>query len=152
MTGRQHLCVCVFMSSVFICLSVLLRGWNIWPFGVWARMKSHKLSVLRWFDFSVHFMLFVIDKLRWCKLVQYTASKESDRLSKALYFIRFAFLVWNGLTLTLRVYLISLLPAVCCSLTMGQLYDKEKDEDGFLYVAYSGENTFGYKEFCTKHG
>ncbi|XP_023378928.1 gamma-aminobutyric acid receptor-associated protein-like 2 isoform X1 [Pteropus vampyrus] len=30
------------------------------------------------------------------------------------------------------------------SLTMGQLYDKEKDEDGFLYVAYSGENTFGF--------
>ncbi|XP_004066862.1 gamma-aminobutyric acid receptor-associated protein-like 2 [Oryzias latipes] len=29
------------------------------------------------------------------------------------------------------------------SITMGQLYDKEKDEDGFLYVAYSGENTFG---------
>ncbi|KAK4814559.1 hypothetical protein QYF61_023758 [Mycteria americana] len=28
------------------------------------------------------------------------------------------------------------------SLTMGQLYEKEKDEDGFLYVAYSGENTF----------
>ena len=27
---------------------------------------------------------------------------------------------------------------------MGQLYDKEKDEDGFLYVAYSGENTFGF--------
>ena len=36
----------------------------------------------------------------------------------------------------------SLIP--CCSLTMGQLYDKEKDEDGFLYVAYSGENTFGF--------
>ncbi|KAF3854335.1 hypothetical protein F7725_022390, partial [Dissostichus mawsoni] len=35
------------------------------------------------------------------------------------------------------------------SLTMGQLYDKEKDEDGFLYVAYSGENTFGYKAFYT---
>uniref|UniRef100_A0A087YC82 Gamma-aminobutyric acid receptor-associated protein-like 2 n=3 Tax=Poecilia TaxID=8080 RepID=A0A087YC82_POEFO len=30
------------------------------------------------------------------------------------------------------------------SITMGQLYDKEKDEDGFLYVAYSGENTFGF--------
>lgn len=30
------------------------------------------------------------------------------------------------------------------SLTMGQLYEKEQDEDGFLYVAYSGENTFGY--------
>uniref|UniRef100_A0A4X2LVP9 Gamma-aminobutyric acid receptor-associated protein-like 2 n=1 Tax=Vombatus ursinus TaxID=29139 RepID=A0A4X2LVP9_VOMUR len=30
------------------------------------------------------------------------------------------------------------------SLTMGQLYEKEKDEDGFLFVAYSGENTSGF--------
>ncbi|MEE6513941.1 hypothetical protein FKM82_021832 [Ascaphus truei] len=33
------------------------------------------------------------------------------------------------------------------SLTMGQLYEKEKDEDGFLYVAYSGENTFGFETY-----
>lgn len=33
---------------------------------------------------------------------------------------------------------------LCFSITMGQLYEKEKDEDGFLYVAYSGENTFGF--------
>lgn len=46
----------------------------------------------------------------------------------------------------------SLVSAVFCSLTMGQLYDKEKDEDGFLYVAYSGENTFGYKAFYTTRG
>lgn len=26
---------------------------------------------------------------------------------------------------------------------MGQLYEDQKDEDGFLYIAYSGENTFG---------
>ncbi|XP_068603759.1 gamma-aminobutyric acid receptor-associated protein-like 2 [Brachionichthys hirsutus] len=30
------------------------------------------------------------------------------------------------------------------SITMGHLYEHEKDEDGFLYVAYSGENTFGF--------
>lgn len=35
---------------------------------------------------------------------------------------------------------------------MGQLYDKEKDEDGFLYVAYSGENTFGDKAFFKQQG
>lgn len=29
------------------------------------------------------------------------------------------------------------------SWTMGELYQQHKDEDGFLYVAYSGENTFG---------
>lgn len=26
---------------------------------------------------------------------------------------------------------------------MGVIYSEHKDEDGFLYVAYSGENTFG---------
>ncbi|KAG6531355.1 autophagy-related protein 8f-like [Zingiber officinale] len=26
---------------------------------------------------------------------------------------------------------------------MGHLYEEKKDEDGFLYVVYSGENTFG---------
>ena len=29
------------------------------------------------------------------------------------------------------------------SSTMGQIYSNFKDEDGFLYIAYSGENTFG---------
>lgn len=29
------------------------------------------------------------------------------------------------------------------SASMGQVYDEHKDEDGFLYVSYSGENTFG---------
>lgn len=27
---------------------------------------------------------------------------------------------------------------------MSAIYDEKKDEDGFLYVTYSGENTFGY--------
>ncbi|CAH1779711.1 unnamed protein product [Owenia fusiformis] len=29
------------------------------------------------------------------------------------------------------------------SASMGQIYEEHKDEDGFLYIAYSGENTFG---------
>ncbi|KAL7676463.1 hypothetical protein ACOME3_002715 [Neoechinorhynchus agilis] len=29
------------------------------------------------------------------------------------------------------------------SSTIGQLYNDHKDEDGFLYIAYSGENSFG---------
>ena len=29
------------------------------------------------------------------------------------------------------------------SASMGQVYEEHKDEDGFLYIAYSGENTFG---------
>ena len=30
-----------------------------------------------------------------------------------------------------------------CSMSMGELYNQYKDEDGFLYLTYSGENTFG---------
>jgi len=33
------------------------------------------------------------------------------------------------------------IPQSCVS--MGQLYEEHKDPDGFLYIAYSGENTFG---------
>lgn len=33
------------------------------------------------------------------------------------------------------------------SWTMGELYEQHKDEDGFLYIAYSGENTFGHLWF-----
>jgi GABA(A) receptor-associated protein len=29
---------------------------------------------------------------------------------------------------------------------MSTIYDENKDEDGFLYVTYSGENTFGCHE------
>ncbi|XP_022083478.1 autophagy-related protein 8-like [Acanthaster planci] len=29
------------------------------------------------------------------------------------------------------------------SATMGAIYEEHKDEDGFLYIAYSGQNTFG---------
>jgi len=29
--------------------------------------------------------------------------------------------------------------------TMGAIYADHKDEDGFLYIAYSGENTFGHE-------
>ena len=34
-----------------------------------------------------------------------------------------------------------------CS-TMGAIYADHKDEDGFLYIAYSGENTFGDDDIC----
>lgn len=29
---------------------------------------------------------------------------------------------------------------------MSSVYEEHKDEDGFLYITYSGENTFGFEE------
>jgi hypothetical protein len=41
----------------------------------------------------------------------------------------------------------SVVSAVCffAGAIMSAIYDEKKDEDGFLYVTYSGENTFGGK-------
>ncbi|XP_038070175.1 gamma-aminobutyric acid receptor-associated protein-like 2 [Patiria miniata] len=38
------------------------------------------------------------------------------------------------------LFVSKVLPAT--SATMGSIYEEHKDEDGFLYMAYSGENTF----------
>jgi len=32
---------------------------------------------------------------------------------------------------------------VVYSASVGEVYEEHRDEDGFLYVQYSGENTFG---------
>ncbi|KAK3691827.1 hypothetical protein RRG08_014209 [Elysia crispata] len=37
------------------------------------------------------------------------------------------------------------------SASMGQIYEDHRDEDGFLYIAYSGENTFGRSETAHNH-
>ena len=31
----------------------------------------------------------------------------------------------------------------CAAALMSDVYEDHKDEDGFLYITYSGENTFG---------
>lgn len=45
---------------------------------------------------------------------------------------QFSLLLWSELTA------LSFAGAI-----MSAIYDEKKDEDGFLYVTYSGENTFG---------
>lgn len=41
----------------------------------------------------------------------------------------------------LFLYVGRTIPLACAS--VGQIYEENKDEDGFLYVSFSGENTFG---------
>ena len=36
-----------------------------------------------------------------------------------------------------------LLPSRPTAHLMSTIYEEQKDEDGFLYITYSGENTFG---------
>lgn len=43
------------------------------------------------------------------------------------------------------LFLARALPPAAAAL-MSSIYDDHRDEDGFLYIAYSGENTFGSSE------
>ena len=42
-----------------------------------------------------------------------------------------------------REYLFVNNKMIPCSKLLGAVYEEEKDEDGFLYVNYGGESTFG---------
>lgn len=42
----------------------------------------------------------------------------------------------------LHIYVHRTIPS--SSITVGEVYEEYKDEDGFLYMFYSGENTFGF--------
>jgi len=33
------------------------------------------------------------------------------------------------------------------SASVGEVYEEHRDEDGFLYVQFSGENTFGLTDY-----
>jgi len=43
----------------------------------------------------------------------------------------------------LMVNFVELLLFVHAAAMMSAIYEENKDEDGFLYMTYSGENTFG---------
>jgi GABA(A) receptor-associated protein len=62
-----------------------------------------------------------------------------------LSFSQLTYVIRNRMRLppekTLFLFIGNTIPA--SSVTISQIYESEKDEDGFLYVRYSSENTFG---------
>jgi GABA(A) receptor-associated protein len=62
---------------------------------------------------------------------------------------QFIFIIRKRLTLSpetaLFVYINNNLPTT--SSLMRELYSKHQDQDGFLYVQYTGENTFGFSYY-----
>lgn len=67
-----------------------------------------------------------------------------------LTFAEFLYLIRKRIDLTndqaLFIYVNGTLPAT--SSTFGSVYEESKDEDGFLYVVYTGESTFGHGGVC----
>lgn len=53
-----------------------------------------------------------------------------------MIYTRSFYLTWSMALLFFLVFAGAIISAI---------YEEKKDEDGFLYVSYSGENTFGYE-------
>ena len=53
--------------------------------------------------------------------------------------------IYRDTRVTNKIEMIKLHQMSSCvySVSVGEIYEEHKDEDGFLYVQYSGENTFG---------
>lgn len=79
-------------------------------------------------------------------------NKEIETIDKHKYLVprnitigQFVYIIRKRIKLTpekaIFVFINNTLPTT--SQLMSSLYDQHKDEDGFLYVIYSGESTFG---------
>ena len=57
----------------------------------------------------------------------------------------FAYVIRKRMNLqpTTAIYLFINHNIIPCSKLLGVIYEEEKDEDGFLYIKYGGESTFG---------
>ena len=74
--------------------------------------------------------------------------KRKYLVQREMPFAKFRYVVQSRLKLSpekaLFIFVNNTLPAA--SMTMDQIYEQNKDKDGFLYVTYASENTFGNEE------
>jgi GABA(A) receptor-associated protein len=85
----------------------------------------------------------IVDKSHDCRLPGLSKNKylipSSNSVGSFIYEIR-KYLSINS-NESLIIFINGAIPGT--SRIMGTLYNRYKDEDGFLYITYTGENTFG---------
>lgn len=87
-----------------------------------------------------------------CEKIEEKKNSEIPTIDKKKYLVpnnltlgQFLFVIRNKIKLSpekaIFLFIAGTIPA--SSTTISQIYESKKDKDGFLYVEYSGENTFG---------
>merc|ERR1712096_374204 len=87
------------------------------------------------------------------KIVEKAEKSNIDDIDKRKYLVpadisvaQFMWIVRKRINLTpekaILLFVNKIVPS--STATLGEIYSNHKDDDGFLYVAYSGENTFGF--------
>ena len=74
-----------------------------------------------------------------------TLNKNKFLVEKDMKFMNFVFIIRKNIELDKSQSLFTLVnnTLVNSNQTMGEIYNDHKNEDGFLYVVYTSENTFG---------
>jgi hypothetical protein len=151
-------------------LSQLLYHWSTIVLNVLCAMSSIVSSKLFCFSDGHHFAgtssLLILQLDNSCMSLGRESSSVLRRLSSSLWRTPFHQQVWKINTETAYFWLwfcflleliwrwafgdmiailtwFYLLLCTCAAALMSSIYEENKDEDGFLYMTYSGENTFG---------
>lgn len=85
-------------------------------------------------------------------IVEKVPSSQVEQIDKRKYLVpnditvaQFMWIIRKRINLSpekaLFLFVNKIVPAA--AMTMGEIYVDHKDQDGFLYIQYSGENTFG---------
>ncbi|RAL44889.1 hypothetical protein DM860_003648 [Cuscuta australis] len=118
------------------------------------RIPVRKVSYYYWFWLSVPVMLSFTLFFFFCIQVIVEKAERSDipDIDKKKYLVpadltvgQFVYVVRKRIKLgaekAIFVFVKNMLPPTAAMLSA--IYEENKDEDGFLYMTYSGENTFG---------
>ena len=87
-----------------------------------------------------------------CEKIEGIINSEIPTIDKKKYLVpidltmsQFLFVIRNRIKLAPEkaIFLFASGTIPASSTTVSQIYESKKDKDGFLYIEYSGENTFG---------
>ncbi|XP_057986443.1 autophagy-related protein 8C-like isoform X1 [Hevea brasiliensis] len=131
--------LCLLSDFLFLCL---VRNWgsSIWPKDVYERRQAEAARIRE----KYHDRIPVI--------VEKAERSDVPDIDKKKYLVpadltvgQFVYVVRKRINLSAEkaifVFVNNTLPQTAA--LMSAIYEDSKDEDGFLYMTYSGENTFG---------
>ena len=107
----------------------------------WKRSnESHK--ILNKYSNKIPIILELIPNEKTLPKLDKTKFLVPSELTLAQFMMVIRKRITLGSECSLHMYCNNILP--CTSTSMNELYNEHKDADGFLYIFYCGENTFGY--------
>ena len=81
-----------------------------------------------------------------CTIYVHCQKKNKFTFRESHVFVCKQSVAYNQVGAIVKYNVVSVQDNLTYSASMGTIYSENHDEDGFLYVAYSGENTFGLHE------